>query len=151
MKGTLIALAMLASATAVADSQVYVCKDATGKKAIRDTPCEAGEQMHKEVTAKTHQPPTPGLFESLDNVSRNSNCRMHRSAAASASARYMGATDAKVQMRACQTSRPRGAGSRALPLDQKLSFVSRGAKDLVSGRYPCATASLYDCAQCILW
>jgi hypothetical protein len=99
MKGIFIALAMLASAAASADSQVYVCKDAAGKKAIRDTPCEAGEQTHKEVTAKTHQPATPGLFESLDNISRDSNCRMHRSAAASANARYMGSTDAKVQMR----------------------------------------------------
>ena len=100
MKGTFIALAMLASATALADSQVYVCKDAVGKKTIRDTPCEAGEQTHKEVTAKTHNSPTAGIVEAIDNMSRDSMCRHFRSAAAGADARYMGSTDAKVQMRA---------------------------------------------------
>lgn len=100
MKGTFIALAMLASATALADSQVYVCKDAAGKKAIRDTPCEAGEQTHKEVTAKTHKPPSPGIADTFDDISRGTMCRHYRTAAAGANARYMGSTDAKVQMRA---------------------------------------------------
>lgn len=100
MKGIFIALVVLASAAASADSQVFVCKDAAGRKSIRDTPCEAGEQTHKEVTAKTHKSATPGIVEALDNMSRDSVCRMHRSAAASANARYMGSTDAKVQMRA---------------------------------------------------